>query len=153
MNYLWFDWLSVRIALMRKAIGNLRLGISQTFRRLLQSRSAASFEVRSSGRDGDTDREAIKSIAVALDQALQKVDAERAGLSHRIDDVISRAAIVGGNDMEDFLTRTDDRSRMLNESDVEIRRGQGRLQALDQNVTHFKFLRAALQTRFPDAKT
>jgi hypothetical protein len=68
----------------------------------------------------------------------------------RLDDVISRAAIVGGNDTEDYLTRTEDRSKMLGDSDAEIRRGQARLAIIEQNISHFKFLRAALQSRFPD---
>jgi hypothetical protein len=41
---------------------------------------------------------------------------------------------------------------MLNDSDSEIKRGQERLKVLDQNIVHFKFLKTALQTRFPDAK-
>jgi hypothetical protein len=152
MNYLWFDWLFLRIALTGKAIANSGLGISLMIRQLFRSRSNQGFQARSSERDRNTDQEAIKSIAVALDTALQKADAERSGLKRRIDDVISRAAIVGGNDMDDYLTRTDDRSKMLSDSDAEIRRGQDRLNVLDQNISHFKFLRTALQTRFPDSK-
>jgi hypothetical protein len=41
---------------------------------------------------------------------------------------------------------------MLNNSDAEIRRGEERLKALDQNVVHVKFLKTALRTRFPDLK-
>ena len=80
-------------------------------RQLFRSRSKEGFQARSSERDRNTDQEAVKSIAVALDTALQEADAERAGLKRRIDDVISRAAIVGGNDMDDYLTRTDDRAK------------------------------------------
>jgi len=29
---------------------------------------------------------------------------------------------------------------------------QERLRVVEQNISHFKFLRAALQTRFPDTK-
>jgi hypothetical protein len=152
MNYLWFDWLFLRIALTRKAIVNRGLGVSLMIRQLFRSRSTQGFQARSSERDRNTDQETVKSIAAALDTALQKADAERSGLKRRIDDVISRAAIVGGNDMDDYLTRTEDRSKLLSDSDAEIRRGQDRLTVLDQNISHFKFLRAALQTRFPDAK-
>jgi hypothetical protein len=44
------------------------------------------------------------------------------------------------------------RSQMLRDSDTEIRRGQDRLRVIEQNISHFKFLRTALQTRFPDCK-
>jgi hypothetical protein len=90
----------------------------------------------------------IRPIPVVL----AKAEAERAGLKNRIDNVLSVAAIVGGNDIDDYLTRTEDRSQMLRESDAEIRRGQNRLRVIEQNISHFKFLRAALQTRFPDCK-
>jgi hypothetical protein len=69
-----------------------------------------------------------------------------------MDGVLSRAAIVGGNDIDDYLTRTKDRSTMLSKSDAEIGRGEERLKVLDQNIVHVKFLKTAMQTRFPDLK-
>lgn len=112
-------------------------------------RSDEGFRARSPERDASTDNETVRSIAAAIDAALGKAEAERKGLQGRIDDVISRAAIVGGNDIDDYLTRTEDRSAMLRDSDAEIKRGQKRLTVLDQNISHFRFLKAALQTRFP----
>jgi hypothetical protein len=121
-------------------------------RRLFRSRSREGFQARSPDRDLDTDNEAVRSVAAAIDQALQKAEAERKGLKNRIDNVLAVAAIVGGNDIDDYLTRSEDRSEMLTESDAEIRRGQERLSVIEQNITHFKFLRTALQTRFPDCR-
>jgi len=121
-------------------------------RQLFRFRSDDGFRARSPERDASTDNEAVKSIAAAIDAALDSAVAERAGLQGRIDDVVSRAAIVGGNDIDDYLTRTEDRSIMLSNSDAEIRRGQERLRVIEQNISHFKFLKAALQTRFPDVK-
>jgi hypothetical protein len=62
------------------------------------------------------------------------------------------AAIVGGNDLDDFLTRDEARSSLLAASDDEIARGQARLKTLDEQLWHFRFLKAALQSRFPDFK-
>ena len=115
-------------------------------------RSGDGFRTRSKERDADTDNEAIRSIASAIEAALNKAETERTGLRTRIDDVLSRAAIVGGNDIDDYLTRTKDRSTMLSISDAEIGRGEDRLKVLDQNIVHFKFLKTAMQTRFPDLK-
>jgi hypothetical protein len=112
-------------------------------------RSDDGFRARSPERDASSDNEAVGSIAAAIDAALSKAEAERTGLQERIDDVIARAAIVGGNDIDEYLTRTEDRSIMLSNSDAEIKRGQERLRVIDQNIVHFKFLRTALQTRFP----
>jgi hypothetical protein len=115
-------------------------------------RSGDGFRARSKERDADTDNEAIRSIASAIEAALKKAENERIGLKARIDDVLSRAAIVGGNDIDDYVTRTEDRSTMLSDSDAEIRRGEERLKVLDQNIVHVKFLKTALRTRFPDLK-
>lgn len=117
---------------------------------LFRSRPRDAFQARSPERDAETDSEAVKSVAIAIDLVLEKAEAELAGLKGRINDVIARAAIVGGNDSDDYLTRTDERSAMLKDSDAEIRRGQERLRVIEQNISHFKFLRTALRTRFPD---
>jgi hypothetical protein len=121
-------------------------------KQLFQFSSDSEFRTRSKQRDADTDNEAIKSIASAIEAALDKAENERIGLKARIDDVLSRAAIVGGNDIDDYLTRAEDRSTMLSDSDAEIRRGEERLKVLDRNIVHVKFLKTALRTRFPDLK-
>jgi hypothetical protein len=148
MNYMWLNLLLLRIKLVWRAI--IHRGNASMIKQLFRSRSRDSFQARSPQRDADADKDAVKSVADAIDLVLAKAQAERAGLQRRIEDVLSRAAIVGGNDTDDYLTRTEDRSEMLRDSDVEIRRGGERLKAIEQNISHFKFLRAALQTRFPD---
>jgi Trp operon repressor len=121
-------------------------------KQLFWFRPGDGFRTRSKERDADLDNEAIRSIASAIEAALNKAENERIGLKARIDDVLSRAAIVGGNDIDDYLTRTEDRSTMLSNSDAEITRGEERLKVLDQNIVHIKFLKAALRSRFPDLK-
>jgi hypothetical protein len=121
-------------------------------KQLFWFRPGDGFRTRSKERDADSDNEAIRSIASAIEAALNKAENERIGLKARIDDVLSRAAIVAGNDIDDYLTRTEDRSTMLSNSDTEIRRGEERLKVLDQNIVHVKFLKTALQTRFPNLK-
>ena len=121
-------------------------------KQLFRFRSEGEFRTRSRERDADTDSDTIKYIASAIEAALNKAENERIGLKARIDDVLSRAAIVGGNEIDDYLTRTEDRSIMLSDSDAEIRRGEERLKVLDQNIVHVKFLKTALQTRFPNLK-
>ena len=55
--------------------------------------------------------DAVRSVAAVLDQVLAQAEAELAGLKNRIDTVLAQAAIVGGNDTDDYLTRTEDRAR------------------------------------------
>ena len=108
------------------------------------------FRTRAPARDQDLDNELVGQVASAIDEALQKVEAQRDGLKRRLDDVIARAAIVGGNDLDDCLTRDEARSTLLAASDGEIARGQARLKTLDEQLSHFRFLKTALQMRFPD---
>jgi hypothetical protein len=149
MNLLWVDWLFLKFALFCEAI--TKKGDTPMIS-LFRSRPKDDFRARSAERDVETDNEAVRSVATAVDLVLQKAEAERAGLRNRIDNVLSVAAIVGGNDIDDYLTRSEDRTEMLRESDAEIRRGEERLKVLEQNISHFKFLRAALLTRFPNLK-
>lgn len=90
------------------------------------------------------------SIATALSLAQEQAEAERAGLDTRLTDLVSRAALAGGNDLDDCLTRSDLCSRMLSESDADIRRGQKRLEILEQHISDFRYLRSELQERFPE---
>src|ERR1700751_2378627 len=117
-----------------------------------RSRADGPFRTRAPGRDQELDDQLVDQVAAAIDEALQKVEAQRDGLKRRLDDVIARAAMVGGNDLDDFLTRDEVRATLLAVSDSEIERGQARLKTLDEQLSHFKFLKAALQTRFPDFK-
>ena len=113
-------------------------------------RSRREFQVRSDERDRAVDHASFLSIASAIDGALEKAVAERTGLGRRIDDVMARAAIAAGNEVDEYLSRSEQDSKALAASEDEIRRGNKRLAALDQNIAHFKFLKTALQTRFPD---
>jgi hypothetical protein len=117
-----------------------------------RSRGDGPFRTRVPTRDQELDDQLVGRVASAIDEALQKVEAQRDGLKRRLDEVIARAAIVGGNDLDDFLTRDEARSTLLAASDGEIARGQERLKTLDEQLSHFRFLKAALQTRFPDFK-
>jgi hypothetical protein len=120
--------------------------------RFFRSRSDGSFKARSFERDSDADSNAVKTIADAINLALRQAEAERAGLKKRMDDVIARAAVVGGNDTDEFVTRSEDRSEMLKKSDADIKRGQDRLTTIENNISHFRFLKTALQSRFSDSK-
>jgi hypothetical protein len=69
--------------------------------RLFRSRSDGRFKARSIERDADTDNSAVKVVADAINLVLEQAETERIGLKKRMDDVTSRAALVGGNDTDD----------------------------------------------------
>jgi hypothetical protein len=117
-----------------------------------RSRPDGGFKARGRERDADNDSSAVKLVADAINLVLERAENERTGLKKRMDDVIARAAVAGGNDTDEYLTRSDDLSEMLRNSDDEIKRGQERLIAIEKNISHFRFLKTVLQSRFPNSK-
>jgi hypothetical protein len=110
------------------------------------------FKARSADRDAETDRLRVESILVAIETALTAAEAEQSGLTRRVDDFLARAAVTFGNGTDEYLTREALDSHHHDLFDNEISNGQRRLQELVHAITHFKFLKAATLSRFPDFK-
>jgi hypothetical protein len=119
---------------------------------LFGARQSNHFKARSANRDGEIDLGRAASILRAIENALEDTKAERAGLRSRIDDAIGRAAVTGGNNPDEYLTREPEDNHLQNLLGTEIATGQKRLNELDVAITHFKFLQTDLMTRFPDLK-
>jgi hypothetical protein len=111
-----------------------------------------SFKARSPARDNEQIEKLVNQVASTLHQATQEIEAQRDGLKRRLDAVITRAAVIGGNDIDDSLARDKADAAALAASDVEIARAEARLKTLEEQLSHFTFLEAALQSRFPMAK-
>jgi len=108
------------------------------------------FKVRAVNRDTETDRSRIGSILDAIDMALRAAETEQMGLNQRVEDVLARAAVTFGNGTDEYLEREPLDSHHQALFGTEIANGQRRLKELATNITHFKFLKTALLTRFPD---
>jgi len=108
------------------------------------------FRARSPERDAETDRERFDFVMGAIDQALSSAEAEHAGLTKRVDDVLARAAVTFGNGDDEYLTREQLDSHHLDLFETEINNGQRRLRELTASISNFKFLKDAVQSRFPD---
>jgi hypothetical protein len=119
---------------------------------LLRARANNYFKARSTERDTETDRARAVTILRSIEGALEEAKAEHAGLKSRIDDVLARAAVTGGDDSDEYLTREPRDNHYLNLLDAEIENGQRRLNELGATIGHFQFLKTALITRFPDVK-
>src|SRR5665647_1081833 len=111
------------------------------------------FKARSADRDAETDRSRVGSILQAVENALQAAEQEQAGLTRRVEDVLARAAVTMGNNSDEYLEREPLDTEHQNLFGVEIANGQRRLQELATTITHFKFLKTAMLTRFPDYKS
>ncbi len=110
------------------------------------------FRARSAARDSETDRTRTLSILTAIETALHASETEQSGLSHRVDDVLARAAVTMGNGSDEYLYRDQRDAHHQNLFDLEISNGQRRLQQLSEMIVHFRFLRTVLLSRFPDLK-
>jgi hypothetical protein len=110
------------------------------------------FKVRSPRRDDDTDRERVEAVMNAIEAALQAAESEQKGLNQRVDEVLARAAVTVGNASDEYLDREPLDGHHQNLFSEEISNGQKRLKSLADTISHFKFLRAAVLSRFPDFK-
>jgi hypothetical protein len=119
---------------------------------LFGARESNRFKARSPDRDAEIDLGRAGSILRSIEHALEETNAEHTGLRSRIDDAIARAAVTAGNDADEYLTREPEDNHYLNLLGTEIANGQRRLNELEIAIVHFKFLKTALVTRFPDLK-
>jgi hypothetical protein len=110
------------------------------------------FKVRSAERDEDTDRERVETVMNAIETVLSAAEKEQKGLSQRVEDVLGRAAVTVGNASDEYLDREPLDTHHQGLFSEEISNGQRRLKSLAEAITHFKFLRAAVLSRFPDYK-
>jgi hypothetical protein len=110
------------------------------------------FKVRSAERDEDADRERVETVMSAIETVLSAAEKEQKGLSQRVEDVLGRAAVTVGNASDEYLDREPLDTHHQGLFSEEISNGQRRLKSLAEAITHFKFLRAAVLSRFPDYK-
>jgi hypothetical protein len=109
------------------------------------------FKARSADRDAETDRLRVRSILEAIENAaLHAAEQEQLGLNRRVEDVRARAAVTLGNGTDEYLEREALDSHHQDLFSTEISNGQRRLKELATTITHFKFLKAAMLSRFPD---
>ena len=122
------------------------------FQLFLRARADNYFRARSASRDTETDHARASSIFRSIEDALEAANAEHAGLTSRINDVLARAAVTVGNDSDEYLTRDPEDNHYQNLLGAEIANGQRRLNELKEAIGHFQFLKVALITRFPGLK-
>ena len=115
-------------------------------------REDQNFRARSADRDAETDRLRIGPILEAIEHALHEAEQEQSGLNRRVEDVLARAAVTLGNGTDEYLEREALDSHHQDLFSSEIANGQRRLNELATAITHFKFLKAATLSRFPDFK-
>jgi len=119
----------------------------------LRARVNHLFKARSADRDAEAEFSRTESVFLSIEKALKITEAEHSGLDTRMQDVLARGAISLGNGTDEYLTREPADTIVQNQFDREIQIGQLRLEQLSLQIDAFKFLRAALLSRFPDFTT
>jgi hypothetical protein len=120
------------------------------FKLFTRTRQADMFKVRSPERDRRADAARLGSIVASIDSVMQSSQAEREGLERRLNDVLARAALTGGNDTDEYLDRELANMRLQHGFDLEIANGERRLRDLETNIARLKALKASLAASFPD---
>lgn len=110
------------------------------------------FRARSAERDAETDGSRINSIMEAIERAIHAAEQEQSGLNRRVEDVLARAAVTLGNGTDEYLEREPLDSHHQDLFSSEISNGQRRLNELATSIKHYKFLKTAVMSRFPDFK-
>jgi hypothetical protein len=110
------------------------------------------FKARSADRDAETDRLRVGSVLEAVENALYAAEQEQSGLHRRVEDVLARAAVTLGNGSDEYLEREALDNHHQDLFGNEISNGQRRLKELANSIMHFKFLKTAIISRFPDYK-
>lgn len=122
------------------------------FQLFSRARAQEGFKARSADRDAETDRTRVGSVVTAIEDALRAAESEQSGLSRRVDDVLARAAVTFGNGTDEYLEREALDNYHQDLFAAEISNGQRRLKELAAEIAHFKFVKAAMLSRFPDYK-
>ena len=115
-------------------------------------RANQDFKARSADRDAETDRSRVGCLPAAIENALRAAEQEQSGLNERVEDVLARAAVTLGNGTDEYLERDARDSHHQDLFSAEISNGQRRLKELATAIPHFKFLKTATLSRFPDFK-
>ena len=110
----------------------------------------AVFQVRSSQRDRQTDKERVSAIADAIEAAIISAERERAALVIRVRDAQDLAAFTAGNNSDEYLTREPEEARMLAGYEKQLIAGHKRIEELNTHVASLNAVRELCRTRFQD---
>lgn len=108
------------------------------------------FRTRSADRDAETDRARIASIMAVLQKVLDDAEKEKAALGRRVDDALARSAVTLGDDTDEYLYRDPRDDYYQGLFNLEISNGVRRLSELATMISHLKFIKSAVLTRFSD---
>ena len=108
------------------------------------------FQVRSSQRDKQTDRERVSSIVKAVDAAIASAEKERSALALRVKNAQDLAAFAAGNDSDEYLSREPEDTKRLVGYEQQLIAGHKRITELDAQIASLNAVRDVCLSQFPD---
>ena len=107
------------------------------------------FQVRSSQRDKQTDRDRVSSIVKAVDAAIASAEKQRSALALRVKNAQDLAAFAAGNDSDEYLGREPEDTRRLAGYEQQLIAGHKRIAELDAHIASLNAVREACLLQFP----
>jgi len=95
---------------------------------------ARGFQVRSAGRDEQTDRERFKSVSGIIESAITSVQKERGTLRTRVDTARDLAALSAGTAYDEYLTREIIDTARITEYERQMLAGEKRIGELERQL-------------------
>jgi hypothetical protein len=109
---------------------------------------ADQFRTRSRNRDSLSDRTLLDPIEAAIRRAIGSLEAEKEGLRGRMDDALSRAAIVAGNDVYEHDTRDAAKTSALTDFEHQVTVARARLLVVDEHIAGLNLIHSLFRNRF-----
>jgi hypothetical protein len=94
------------------------------------------FRVRSSARDQSSDAGRISSIQQSILKAIADAEAERNGLTRRLEAARGRAAALLGSDTSDYGSRDPKSEQLLQQAEHDLMAAQKRVNELAAHIGH-----------------
>ena len=110
------------------------------------------FQVRSSQRDNQTDRERVSSVVKAIEAAIASAEKERSALSLRVRNAQDLAAFAAGNDSDEYLGREPEDTRRLAGYEQQLIAGHKRVAELDIHIAGLNAVREACLAQFAEPR-
>jgi len=117
------------------------------FNRLMR-RSGPQFRTRGPERDQHTDQGRLQAVKTAIEGVIADIERERDGLDQRLKDVLGRASLAVGTGSDDYQEREVNDGAYIKTLEDEVVVGQQRLAKLNSDAVNYRFIRAALLSRF-----
>jgi hypothetical protein len=93
----------------------------------------------------------VLQVIETIERALNASNSERDGLDRRVSAALSRAAMLAGSGIDEYVERKIPVTSRLREYEAEIANGRRRLDHLDYTIGQFERLKAELMARFSSA--